>query len=250
MFINGVEFYNPHVFLPLAVLFFSILQSLVGVGLLLFGTPTLILFGISFGDTLGILLPCSVAINLCQLKGGLPKNRLVLFRIIYISLPMLFFGLLISINGSSSQWVPIFVSITLLCIGALRMSRRATHILNKLVCSYQSVYMVIMGFIHGLSNMGGGLLVVFANTISTDKEEIRKIIAMGYLIFASVQLVTLAVSHSEYLHAEYLYLPMISIITYLFGNVLFKKMNAIQFNNLVTFLVFIYGIITAGKVLM
>src|ERR687885_1890760 len=53
-----------------AVLAFSVVQSVFGVGLLVFGTPTLLLAGYSFEETLAYLLPCSMAISALQVRDG------------------------------------------------------------------------------------------------------------------------------------------------------------------------------------
>jgi hypothetical protein len=42
----------------------SAIQSMFGAGVLLFGTPLLLLFGHEFVDVLVLLLPISIAINL------------------------------------------------------------------------------------------------------------------------------------------------------------------------------------------
>ena len=42
-------------------------QSIFGVGLLLFGTPTFLLLNYNFLDTLNILLPISISISFLQL---------------------------------------------------------------------------------------------------------------------------------------------------------------------------------------
>jgi hypothetical protein len=198
MLFNQIANWNPHLYLPLVVFLFSIVQSLLGVGLLLFGTPTLMLLGMNFGDTLAILLPCSVAVNLCQLRKGLPKSRAVLFRMMRITLPMLFLGLLVVLGGLNVRWMPILVGAALIGLGVLRVWRSAASWLNRLVTHYQRLYMAVMGLVHGVSNMGGGLLVVFASAVSKDKEEIRKTVALGYLMFALTQLITLAIFHPAY----------------------------------------------------
>jgi uncharacterized membrane protein YfcA len=45
----------------------SAIQSMFGAGILLFGTPLLLLFGYEFVDILIVLLPISLAINLLQI---------------------------------------------------------------------------------------------------------------------------------------------------------------------------------------
>lgn len=51
----------------LTVVATSVVQSIFGVGVLLFGTPLLLLFGYGFVDALGVLLPISIAINSLQI---------------------------------------------------------------------------------------------------------------------------------------------------------------------------------------
>ena len=65
--------------------------------------------------------------------------------------------------------------------------------------------------------MGGGLLVAYAGTLSDDKEEIRRTIALGYLAFALTQLFTLIINQPQFFRAEYFYLPIISLAAYLGG---------------------------------
>lgn len=234
-------------YVSLVVLICSIVQSLVGVGLLLFGTPTLLLLGIGFGETLAVLLPCSVTVNLCQLRNGMPRNKKAVWQIARITLPMIFVGLLVALWGVDTHWMPIIVGIALLGIGILRLSSRAIGWLNRVVAGYQSAYAAVLGLVHGLSNMGGGLLVVFAGTLSEDKEEVRRIIALGYLAFALTQLGTLAINQPQLFRAENLHLPVISLLAYLAGNRLFRHLSTAQFGRLVTVLVLTYGVVTVGK---
>src|SRR5882757_7687039 len=58
------------IFAIIAVL--AVVQSLFGIGLLVFGTPTLLLLGFPYQDALAILLPASLAVSLLQLRA-VPK---------------------------------------------------------------------------------------------------------------------------------------------------------------------------------
>ena len=51
----------------LTVIVTSIIQSVFGVGVLLFGTPLLLLLGYDFIDALIVLLPIYIAINALQI---------------------------------------------------------------------------------------------------------------------------------------------------------------------------------------
>lgn len=238
---------SPYIFVLPTVFLLAIVQSLMGVGLLLFGTPSLLVLGFGFSEALALLLPCSMAVNACQLCGGLPANRGVVFRIMWVTLPMLLMGLLVVLNGIDARWMPLLVGAMLMCLGVLRVSARASNLMKRVVTKYQRTYIAAMGLIHGMTNMGGGLLVVFAGTVSDDKEEIRGTIALGYLMFASAQLATLALLKPQDFHREHLLLPLVAGLTYILGNLLFRRMNSAQFGRLVTALILVYGVISIGK---
>src|SRR5689334_5010852 len=53
----------------------SVVQSLFGIGLLVFGTPSLLLLGYSFADTLAILLPASITISVLQVLSSHGQDR-------------------------------------------------------------------------------------------------------------------------------------------------------------------------------
>ena len=50
----------------IVIVFLIIVQSIFGVGLLLFGTPTLLILGYDFANTINILMPVSISISLMQ----------------------------------------------------------------------------------------------------------------------------------------------------------------------------------------
>ncbi len=51
------------------VLVLAVVQSVFGVGLLVFGTPTLLLLGYPFDQVLAYLLPCSILISALQVRA-------------------------------------------------------------------------------------------------------------------------------------------------------------------------------------
>ena len=56
----------------ITISFLSLVQSIFGTGVLLFGTPILLILGYNFQYSLIILLPISVSINLLQIKLDMP----------------------------------------------------------------------------------------------------------------------------------------------------------------------------------
>ena len=88
-----MEFYQ----LVLIVILYSSIQSIIGIGLLLFGTPTLLLAGYSYPETLWILLPASCSLSLMQIFEG--RALIESKRDVFIfTLPALFFSLILVIQ--------------------------------------------------------------------------------------------------------------------------------------------------------
>src|SRR6266853_3469989 len=87
------------IWLVSAVAVFSIVQSVFGVGLLLFGTPTLLLTGMAFPLVLTYLLPCSIVVSSLQVasSGGLTLEP-IRKRFLAISAPAVLIATVIALR--------------------------------------------------------------------------------------------------------------------------------------------------------
>ena len=63
-------------------------------------------------------------------------------------------------------------------------------IINKIM-KYESIYLIIMGLIHGLTNLGGSLLTAIIYNKNLSKDKSRATIAVCYLTFALFQIIIL-----------------------------------------------------------
>jgi len=73
-------------FEALIVIILIFFQSIFGIGLLLFGTPTFLLLGYNFLDVLNILLPISISISAIQLflsKKKIKNLNIILIYFVY-----------------------------------------------------------------------------------------------------------------------------------------------------------------------
>ena len=179
----------------------AILQSIFGIGILFFGTPTLLLFGFSFPETLSILLPASIAVSLFQVIGsGIPERRQIGNYIGWCLIP-----LTIALVGSLSfGWdveLESIVAVTLLLYVVVRLSPRTERALRGSAQRLPQAWLAVIGTVHGLSNLGGGLLAIFAASSFDDKTKVRSNIAFYYLCFAFIQLVTLAILKPDVMNA-------------------------------------------------
>ena len=64
----------------ITISFTSLVQSIFGTGVLLFGTPILLILGYNFQYTLIILLPISISINLFQIKDSFRKINVEFYK--------------------------------------------------------------------------------------------------------------------------------------------------------------------------
>ncbi len=74
---------------------------------------------------------------------------------------------------------------------------------------YEKAYLVIMGIIHGLTNLGGSLLTAIVHNKQLSKHSTRATIAAAYASFAVFQIATLLVA------AQHLDVNILNNIAYL-----------------------------------
>jgi hypothetical protein len=94
---------------------------------------------------------------------------------------------------STTVWPHYLVGGILLISAIIRLDQRVHRWLTITLGKNIALYHAVMGTVHGLTNLGGAFLAVFASTTSTDKKTIRYRIAYYYLLFSVVQIFVLAV---------------------------------------------------------
>ncbi len=230
------------------IMVFSIIQSLFGVGLLVFGTPTLLLLGYSFDVALTYLLPSSIIISLIQIVHSKVSLSTIQKKIFYYSVPSILIGLIFVISELITFNIGLVVGLMLIVSVLFKIIKSLNSFLKNIFRSNLNVYIFIIGFIHGISNMGGGFLTVLVTTLTDKKDEQRKNIACGYLIFGLTQLLVLAVMKYKLFTVWSFYFPIISLIVYfIIGNIIFNKTSETVYNKLLSALMLLYGVVLIIK---
>jgi len=167
---------------------FAVVQSIFGVGLLLFGTPTLLLLGLPFELVLAYLLPCSIAVSALQVatSGGLTLEPIRRQFLVFTAPAVLLATGAALLLGSPHQ-IRAIVGVVLLLTAALRLSPYQTALAAS-VRRHMRPLLVLLGLVHGLSNLGGGILTVVVGSSYSEKASIRRHIAFAYGLMASIQL--------------------------------------------------------------
>jgi len=222
----------------------SVVQSLFGVGLLVFGTPILLLLGYSFDFALTILLPPSITISLIQVLDNVKLTSEMQKKITFYSIPGIIAGLLFVLSGLLSLNMGIIVGLMLLLSAFIRQIYPLQIFIKKIIIRHLNYYISVMGFIHGLSNMGGGLLTIMATTIFEKKDIQRKNIAFGYLIFGVTQIVLLFIFKFNLFTFWSIVFPVVSCAIYFgIGNKIFFKTPETIYNRLISLLLLTFGIV-------
>jgi hypothetical protein len=232
----------------ITILITTIIQSLFGVGVLLFGTPLLLLFGYDFITTLTILLPVSLIINSFQLVISYKNIDFVFYKkmLIYtVPLIVLFLFFVTSTNLN----INIFVGCFLILIALQSQFSRIDKQIKKMM-KFESIYLVLMGLIHGLTNLGGALLTAIISNKKLSKDKSRATIAICYLTFALFQIITLyiTIGNSDMYFFDYaLYWFLGAVIFIIVEKQLFKKIDDQKYSKTFQIFLFCSGILLIFK---
>ncbi len=180
----------------LTVIVTAVIQSLFGVGVLLFGTPMLLLLGYDFVNALSVLLPISLAINAFQILKHYRYIDADFFKnVLLYTIPLVVWFLFIATSNKLN--IGLLVGAFLVFV-ALKSFVPAVERLLQALVKYEKAYLALMGLVHGLTNLGGALLTAIVHGKQYDKNTTRVTIAVCYATFALFQLTTLLVLGSEF----------------------------------------------------
>jgi uncharacterized protein len=205
---------NLDLIIIIIIIITSFIQSLFGTGVLLFGTPVLLILGYDFFFALSILLPTSVIINVLQIKDSMRNIDINFYKkMLFYSVPFIIISLYF-LNFVRFE-IHLYVGVFLLIIVLKNYNKRLGNF-SKTIAQYQSIYLIVMGVIHGLTNLGGALLSALVLSNNNLKENRRSTIAACYLSMGIIQIATLVVAGNKNLFLNG------SIFTYwLFGPIIF-----------------------------
>ncbi len=223
-------------------------QSVFGVGLLVFGTPTLLLVGLPFQQVLAYLLPCSIVISALQIADGGPTFEPIRRKLLVFTAPAVLVGtLLILVVLRHAVNIRHIVGAMLVVTAAIRLPGRLRVTMQAFVRARLEPLLILLGLVHGVSNLGGGVLTMIVGSVYEDKASIRKHIAFGYGLMASIQLAVLLLTTSINLKAMltlWIALPLLAALSYLLvGARIFKATGEAAYQWSLTALIGIFGLL-------
>lgn len=226
----------------------AVIQSIFGVGVLLFGTPILLLLGYDFINALSILLPISIAINSLQIIKHYQYIDFVFYKnVLIFSIPLIIvFLFLVSTTKFN---IAMLVGGFLVLVAVKSYFSIIEQSLNKMV-KYEKTYLAVMGLIHGLTNLGGSLLTAIVHAKKYDKNSTRVTIAICYATFAFFQLATLYLigSHFQLSFTNQMGFLQLGVIVFLLTEeVVYGSIDNNKYGQLFAAFLFISGILLIIK---
>jgi uncharacterized membrane protein YfcA len=223
----------------------SIIQSLFGVGVLLFGTPLLLLLEYSFMDVLLILLPISISINLLQVyKDYKYIDKIIYKNILFVSVPfIILFLLLVSKNKIDINTI---VGLFLIFI-SLKDKIDIIHNSFEKLLSFNKIFYSIMGIVHGMTNLGGAFLTVKVFHADLNKYEKRATTAVSYMTFAIFQIITILFLEIKYEISNLLYIIICLSVYIAVNKLFFHKLSNNRYDKLFSLFLMFFGILLIGK---
>jgi uncharacterized membrane protein YfcA len=228
----------------LLIIFLSIVQSIAGVGVLLLGTPIIMFMNYSIIDAISVLLPLSILTSFYNLiifklnstKVNHSNNIKLIFFLLCI--PGVIIGTLLLKNIQNNINIEIVLSVVI-AASIITKIRFENNLKKYLSNNVKKIALVVIGAIHGFTNMGGTLLTLFISTINRGAKELSRYqITYFYFYLALMQFLFFIIIFK---HRPQINLVLFACVTIgiILGNILIKYTDQKKFN----FVIYLLSII-------
>ena len=226
------------------IIFLIIIQSVFGVGLLLFGTPSFLIIGYDFANTINILMPVSITISILQFYKSKVKDQKFINEYNLYCLPFLVFFLVIALKFKYILDFKLLVGLLLVFSSVLILNKRRFSSFKKAFFKLKKLVLIGIGCVHGMTNMGGSFLAIYSTLVSQNKKEVARFyICYGYLIMGLLQYFTVLFLSFHSLEFTKLYYILLALMIYFPSQTLFKKIKDKKFSKYINIIALIYGLI-------
>jgi len=224
------------------ITFLIIIQSIFGVGLLLFGTPSFLILGYDFANTINILMPVSITISILQFIKSKVSDRKFITEYNLFCVPFLVFFLIIALKLKYFFDFKFLVGLLLVFSSILILNKKKFSSFRAIFFRFKKFVLVGIGCVHGLTNMGGSFLAIYSTLVSQNKKEIARFyICYGYLIMGILQYFTVLLLSSKTLEFTKLFYILFALILYFPSQKLFKNINDNKFSKYINVIALVYG---------
>ena len=237
------------------ILLFSILtilvcvQTILGVGILVLGTPILLILNFKFLNILSILLPLSISTSLINILFFKYKyrfkelfNKNIKEKFLYYCIPSIFFGLIfLKFYGDVINFK---ILVSLIILFSLFVKFRYDKIKIYTNQKLTRFVFILIGIIHGVSNSGGSLLSIFLlKYFDNAKSKTRINVTYVYFFLALFQYLFFLILFPDYFDFyQFIKFSLPLILGYIIGNYFLTKISTTVFEISIYIAVFISAI--------
>ena len=232
------------------IFFLVILQTIVGVGILVLGTPLFLILEYNIIEVMYYLLPLSIITSLTNylfLKYNKEKFKIFLDKnikknFILFFLPGLSLGLILA--KIFIDFINFKLLVSLIIFISIAAKWRYENNIKSLPVHLKKISFTLISVIHGLTNSGGTLLTIFLSSFNKNKKnQSRYSITFYYLILVTAQYLIFLWIFKEQLVFDYpVQLIFIIIPALIIGNILSKKISENFFKKIIELLALFSGI--------
>ena len=211
-----------------------LIQSVYGVGLLVFGTPILLLNGLEFSAVLGALLPSSIILSLFQIieTRSVTVKEAKMGPIVVLGIIC---GFLILSQTKATSQMSLVMAISMFSVAVLRSVPGVIDRMGKWLSHHRRVFHFTNAVFHGFSNLGGTLLTIYSTSVYKEQLLALRCTSVFYLIYAISQIaVLLVLGEGEGLFKGLFFLPVTALIYISIGRKSFKLIGSALFYRLTT----------------
>lgn len=214
-------------------------QSIFGVGVLLLGTPTLLILGYSFVETLSHLLPLSLLINGLQIY-----NNIKIVDWDFIKLLLLFSipttGICLYLSLFFSFDISLILGLFMIMLALKNTTQKIESVFTFLLKKDFAVF-TSLGIIHGFTNLGGSILSMKIFILDYEKDVKRATMATAYLLLAAMQLSIIFLTQPSFKFDPTFFL--LGIATFVLSEqFVFKNLTLKLFDKLFAYIIFGFGL--------
>ena len=216
------------------------LQSAVGVGVLVLGTPLFLLLNYNIIEILFILLPLSILtslINLILIRVTHKKLSIITFKglkkFLISCVPSIILGLLIL--KYFQDYINFKILVSIVIIFSVIMVYLKNYIKFR-INFFRISILSIIGVVHGLTNSGGTLMSL---VLSSENKKInaRSIITLFYLFLAFIQyFITILIFRDFWFFPFNVKLIITLILGIIIGNIILNFLSEKKYRLLINFL--------------
>jgi len=140
--------------------------------------------------------------------------------------------------------INIFVSILLIISSIVVLNKNRIIRMNKYLLKYRKLYLILIGSIHGFTNMGGGFLSLFSTLVNgEDRVLTRNYIAYGYFVMGFIQYTTILAIGLNNVDFTKLYYVCLPLVIYFPSQQIFNKIDNQLFMKIINYVALIFGIV-------